>query len=49
MPIEVLGLLKEAAELDRAAVILVTHDPAAADIGDRHVTIHDGRLLAEVT
>lgn len=46
--VEVLALLKEAAKLNGAAVILVTHDPSAADLGDRKVTIHDGHLLAEV-
>ncbi|MCC7077737.1 MAG: hypothetical protein IT198_11475 [Acidimicrobiia bacterium] len=39
---------KEAAKLNGAAVILVTHDPSAADLGGRKVTIHDGHLLAEV-
>jgi ABC-type lipoprotein export system ATPase subunit len=45
---EVLRILKEAAASNKAAVILVTHDPEAAEIGDRRVAIHDGRLLAAV-
>jgi ABC-type lipoprotein export system ATPase subunit len=45
---EVLRLLKEAAAQHGAAVILVTHDPEAAGIGDRRVAIHDGRILTAV-
>jgi ABC-type lipoprotein export system ATPase subunit len=41
---EVLGLLRAGAEEGRA-VILVTHEPAAADIADRVLTLRDGRLI----
>jgi ABC-type lipoprotein export system ATPase subunit len=41
---EVLRLLRAGAE-DGRAVILVTHEPAAADIADRVLTLRDGRLV----
>jgi ABC-type lipoprotein export system ATPase subunit len=41
---EVLRLLRAGAE-DGRAVILVTHEPAAADIADRVLTLRDGRLI----
>ena len=37
-------VLAEAAEAAEAALVLVTHDPAAARIADRVVRIRDGRL-----
>ncbi len=45
---EVLRLLKSAAADHKATVLLVTHDPEAATIGDRRVAIHDGRVLQTV-
>jgi len=45
---EVLRVLGEAASKRGSAVILVTHDPEAAQIGDRRITIHDGAVLASV-
>ena len=41
---EVLRLLRAGAE-DGRAVILVTHEPAAAGIADRVLTLRDGRLI----
>jgi ABC-type lipoprotein export system ATPase subunit len=41
---EVLRLLRAGAE-DGRAVILVTHEPAAAEIADRVLTLRDGRLI----
>jgi ABC-type lipoprotein export system ATPase subunit len=41
---EVLRLLRAGAEEGRA-VILVTHEPAAAGIADRVLTLRDGRLI----
>jgi ABC-type lipoprotein export system ATPase subunit len=41
---EVLRLLRAGAEEGRA-VIMVTHEPAAADIADRVLTLRDGRLI----
>lgn len=41
---QVLGLLSEIAHERRIAVVLVTHDPEAADIADRALVLHDGRL-----
>jgi ABC-type lipoprotein export system ATPase subunit len=41
---EVLRLLRAGAGAGRA-VILVTHEPAAADIADRVLTLRDGRLV----
>lgn len=45
---EVLAVLKDAAAVRGAAVVLVTHDPEAAQIGDRRIAIHDGNILAAV-
>lgn len=45
---EVLAVLKEAAATRGAAVVLVTHDPEAAEIGDRRIIIHDGNILSTV-
>jgi putative ABC transport system ATP-binding protein len=39
---EVLGLLRELPENGRRAVVMGTHDPAAAAVGDRVVHIRDG-------
>jgi len=41
---EVLRLLRAGADEGRA-VIMVTHEPAAADIADRVLTLRDGRLI----
>src|SRR5262249_40116048 len=41
---EVLALLRELPEDRRRAVVMVTHDPGAAAVGDRVVHIRDGRL-----
>lgn len=45
---EVLSVLKDAAASRGAAVVLVTHDPEAAQIGDRRIAIHDGNVIAGV-
>jgi len=42
---EILTLLHEIAHERGAAVLLVTHDPQAAEIADRVHTLRDGRLL----
>jgi putative ABC transport system ATP-binding protein len=41
---EVLGLLRGLPEDARRAVVIVTHDQAAAAVGDRLVRIRDGRI-----
>jgi putative ABC transport system ATP-binding protein len=41
---EVLALLRSLPENGRRAVVMVTHDPAAAAIGDRTVHIRDGLI-----
>jgi len=43
---EVLALLREICRERRTAVLLVTHDPQAAAIADRSLTLRDGRLVA---
>ncbi|MEX0700596.1 MAG: ABC transporter ATP-binding protein [Planctomycetales bacterium] len=43
--VAVLGYLREFAE-QGGGVLLVTHDPRAADVADRTVEIRDGRLVA---
>jgi putative ABC transport system ATP-binding protein len=42
---EVLGLLRELCRERRVAVVLVSHDPMAAEYADRVLTLQDGRLL----
>ncbi|TDC09627.1 ABC transporter ATP-binding protein [Streptomyces sp. 8K308] len=44
----VLGLLRQLVDADGQAVIMVTHDPAAAAVADRVVLLADGRLADEV-
>jgi putative ABC transport system ATP-binding protein len=39
---EILSLLRGLPEVGRRAVVMVTHDPSAAAIGDRIIHIHDG-------
>lgn len=41
---EVLGLLLRVSREQRVAVLLVTHDPQAAEVADRVLTLCDGRL-----
>jgi ABC-type lipoprotein export system ATPase subunit len=41
------GLIGEMAREDGATVVLVSHDPAAAEVADRTVHIRDGRLSDE--
>lgn len=43
---EILALLSELARRQRAAVLLVTHDPQAAAIADRVCTLSDGKLVS---
>jgi len=45
----ILGLLKELSRVDGKTVILVTHDPDAAEIADRIVRLRDGCVREEVT
>ncbi|MEU4236210.1 ABC transporter ATP-binding protein [Actinoplanes sp. NPDC026619] len=40
----ILALLRAAADRDGAAVLMVTHDPAAAAWSDRLVLLHDGEI-----
>ncbi|MHB1469456.1 MAG: ABC transporter ATP-binding protein, partial [Solirubrobacteraceae bacterium] len=42
--IEIVELLGSIAHDRGAAVLLVTHDAAAARVADRHITLRDGRL-----
>ncbi len=44
---EVVGLLHGLAREEGTGVLLVTHDPAAAAIADRHLTMRDGRIHDE--
>jgi putative ABC transport system ATP-binding protein len=41
----ILDLLRELARERRAAVLLVTHDPQAADVADRVHRLRDGKLV----
>ncbi|HEY8424557.1 MAG TPA: ABC transporter ATP-binding protein [Limnochordales bacterium] len=42
---EVLRLLERSREQEGRTVVLVTHDPRAADLGDRLVWLEDGRVV----
>ncbi|WP_028062003.1 ABC transporter ATP-binding protein [Solirubrobacter soli] len=44
----ILELLAETAAREEATVLLATHDPRAADVAKRVVTIRDGRLTGEL-
>ena len=44
---EIIGLLASIAHEQKAAVLLVTHDPEAAALADRRLTLRDGRLSEE--
>jgi ABC-type lipoprotein export system ATPase subunit len=44
---EILELLAGLARAQRAAVLLVTHDPQAAAVADRVCTLRDGKLVVE--
>lgn len=40
------GILRDLARVHGRSVIVVTHDPAFADIADRKITIVDGRIVS---
>jgi putative ABC transport system ATP-binding protein len=44
---EILQLLRRLPESGKRSVVMVTHDPSAADYGDRLVTIRDGQIFSE--
>ena len=46
---EVLGLLREAVELDGQTTLMVTHDARAAATADRVLFLADGRIVADLT
>lgn len=41
---EVMGILEEMHELERVTVVVVTHDPAMAELTHKIVYLHDGRV-----
>jgi putative ABC transport system ATP-binding protein len=43
----VLGLLRDAVDRLGVTVVMVTHDPAAAQVSDRLLLLRDGRLVAD--
>jgi putative ABC transport system ATP-binding protein len=45
---EVLGLLRELNQSEGHTIVIVTHDPAAAAIGDRIVFLRDGREAGQI-
>ncbi len=45
---QVLGLLRQAVDVDRQTVVMVTHDPIAAAYADRVVLLADGRVVDEL-
>ena len=46
---EVLALLRRAVDEQGQAIVMVTHDSAAAAVADRIVRLEDGRVVAEET
>jgi putative ABC transport system ATP-binding protein len=44
---EVLGLLRDAVDRDGQTTIMVTHDPRAAAIADRVLSLADGRIVSD--
>ncbi len=46
---DVLALLREAVELDGQTIVMVTHDPRAAEQADRVIHLADGRIVDEVS
>jgi putative ABC transport system ATP-binding protein len=46
---QVLGLLRQAVDVDRQTVVMVTHDPIAAAYADRVVLLADGRIVDDLT
>ena len=44
---EILGLLRELPEEGKRSVVMVTHDPLAAAVGDRIIHIADGVIASE--
>jgi len=44
---EVLGLLRDAVDRDGQTTIMVTHDPRAAAIADRVLSLADGRVVSD--
>ena len=45
---EVLALLRDAVDRDGQTAIMVTHDPRAAAIADRVLSLADGRIVSDV-
>jgi len=44
---EVLKLIREATRARNLTVVMVTHDPRAAEVGDRLVRLADGRIVGD--
>ncbi len=44
---EILKLLRHAATAHQQTILMVTHDPRGAAVGDRIVRLRDGRLMAD--
>jgi putative ABC transport system ATP-binding protein len=44
---EVLRLIREATRQRNLTVVMVTHDPRAAEVGDRLVRLADGRIIGD--
>jgi putative ABC transport system ATP-binding protein len=46
---QVLTLLRQAVDVDRQTVLMVTHDPVAASYADRVVFLADGRIVDDLS
>jgi putative ABC transport system ATP-binding protein len=44
---EILHLLRESVDVRGQTIVMVTHDPEAAEVADRIVTLQDGRIVSD--
>jgi len=44
---EVMEVLREMSKREKVTVIVVTHDPAIAEMADRILEMRDGKILSE--
>jgi putative ABC transport system ATP-binding protein len=47
--LKIIGLMRKAATDFKTTVVMVTHNPQVADIGNRHFEIRDGKLTDQIT
>ena len=47
--LKIIGLMRKAATDFKTTVVMVTHNPQIAAIGNRHFEIRDGKLTEQIT